>query len=108
MQYNNSFVLHGSIVSTNSGTFESHSYLMEKQIAQNIRFELLPHKTSFHATKHNEETNAKNKYPHDYPMTDRHRLSLNSKPAYCATGKSSQWGSVWVFSDFCEIKVYKH
>ena len=37
-----------------------------------------------------------------------HQMSLNSQPAYCATGKSSQWGSVWVFLDFCEIKVYKH
>ena len=69
MQYNNSFALHRSIVSTNSGTFASHSYMMEKQIAQNIRFELLPHKTSFHATKHNEETNDKNKNPHDCRVT---------------------------------------
>ena len=38
----------------------------------------------------------------------RHQQSLNSEPAYCAIGKSSQWGSIWVFSDFCEIKVYKH
>ena len=30
------------------------------------------------------------------------------EPAYCATGKSSQWGSIWVFSDFYEIEVYKH
>ena len=29
--------------------------------------------------------------------TRSHQLSLNSQPAYCATGKSSQWGSVWVF-----------
>ena len=31
-----------------------------------------------------------------------------TQPAYCATGKSSQWGSIWVFSEFCKSKVYKH
>ena len=31
-------------------------------------------------------------------VTRSHELSLNSQPAYCATGKSSQWGSIWVFS----------
>ena len=41
-------------------------------------------------------------------VTRSHHLSLNSEPVYCATGKSSRWGSIWVFSDFCEIKVYKH
>ena len=41
-------------------------------------------------------------------VTRSHELSLNSQPAYCATGERSQWGSMWVFSDFCEIKVYKH
>ena len=41
-------------------------------------------------------------------VTRSHELSLNSQPAYCATGKSSQWGSIWVFSDSCGIKVYKH
>ena len=43
-----------------------------------------------------------------YNVTRSFQMSLNSPPAYCATGKSSQWGSIWVFSDFCEIKVYKH
>ena len=38
-------------------------------------------------------------------VTRSHQMSLNSQPAYCATGKSSQWGSIWVFSDFCEIKA---
>ena len=41
-------------------------------------------------------------------VTRSHQLSLNSQLAYCATGKSSQWGSIWVFSGFCSIKVYKH
>ena len=41
-------------------------------------------------------------------VTRSHELSLNSQPAYRATGKSSQWGFVWVFSGFCKIKVYKH
>ena len=41
-------------------------------------------------------------------VTRSHELSLNSQPAYCATGKSSQWGSIWVFSGFCKTKVYKH
>ena len=36
------------------------------------------------------------------------QMSLNLQPVCCATGKSSQWGTIWVFSDFCEIKVYKH
>ena len=39
-------------------------------------------------------------------VTCSHQMSLNSQPAYCATGKSSQ--SIWVFSGFCKIKVYKH
>ena len=35
---------------------------------------------------------------------------LTSRVLTCSrlTGKSSQWGSIWVFSDFCKIKVYKH
>ena len=39
-----------------------------------------------------------------------HELSLNSQPAYRATGKRSQWGSIWVFQVvvFCKIKVYKY
>ena len=43
-------------------------------------------------------------------VTRSHELSLNSHLAYCATGKSSQWGSIWVFSGFCKIKAlnYKH
>ena len=41
-------------------------------------------------------------------VTCSHQLSLNLRPAYCATGKSSQRVSVWVFSDFYKIKVYKH
>ena len=41
-------------------------------------------------------------------VTRSHHLSLNSEPVYCATGKSSRSGSIWVFSDFCEIKVCKH
>ena len=41
-------------------------------------------------------------------VTLSHQMSLNSQPAYCATGKSSQWGSIWVYSDFGEIKIYKH
>ena len=41
-------------------------------------------------------------------VTSSHQMSLNSQPAYCATGKISQWGSIWVFSDFCEIKIYQH
>ena len=41
-------------------------------------------------------------------VTRSHELSLILQPAYCATGKSSQWGSSWVFSGFGIIKVYKH
>ena len=37
--------------------------------------------------------------------TCSHQRSLNSQPACCATGKSSRWGSVWAFSDFCEISL---
>ena len=39
------------------------------------------------------------------------QLSLKLAPAYCATGKSSQWGSLIFFfffffsSEFCQIKV---
>ena len=39
-------------------------------------------------------------------VTHSHQLSLNSELAYCATGKSSQWESIWVFSHFCKIKLY--
>ena len=31
-------------------------------------------------------------------MTRSHKLSLYSEPAYCATGKSSQWRSIFFFS----------
>ena len=41
-------------------------------------------------------------------VTRSHELSLNSQPAYCATGKSSRWWSVWMCSDLYEIRVYKH
>jgi len=101
-----SVVLHLSIVSTNSGTFESHSCLMEKQIAQNIAFELLPHNTWSHTIKHNEQKKTKQMPTWLSRDSDHHRLNLNSKPAYCATGESSHWGSIWLFSDFGEIKVY--
>ena len=39
-----------------------------------------------------------------YYVTHSHQLCLNSELAYCARSKSSQWGSVWVFSDFCKIR----
>ena len=41
-----------------------------------------------------------------YMVTRSHQMSLNSQLAYCAT--DSQLGSIWVFLDFCEIKVYKY
>ena len=41
-------------------------------------------------------------------VTRSHEISLNSQLAYCAIGKSSRWGSIWMFSGFHKIKVYKH
>jgi len=40
-------------------------------------------------------------------MARSHKLSLNSEPAYCATGKSSHWRSIFCCC-CCEIEVYRH
>ena len=41
-------------------------------------------------------------------VTRSHELGLNLRPAYCATGRSSQWGVYLGVLRFCKIKVCKY
>ena len=43
-----------------------------------------------------------------WPVPTNWVLTWSQLTVCATTGKSSQWGSIWVFSDFCKIKVYKY